>query len=302
MSNQDAVTILFADVCRSTQLFEQYGDVKAREIISNVLSALTQVTKKHGGAVVKTIGDEIMATLPTATAGVLAGCDMQRRVASDLTLARYSIMIRVGLHYGSVLREDNDVFGDAVNVAARMAGLAKGQQIVTTQSTVQDFDASDNLEVRSLGKTRVKGKLMPIEIVDVLWQEDTSNVTTVSAALKVDDLPARAHMTLRYGDRTIELRDLSPPFTMGRDRQNDLIIDDEWVSRNHASIEFRKGFFILVDRSTNGTYLTTDGDDELRVHRDEVLLRKSGVISLGQMASQRETGNLLYFSTASGER
>ncbi|MEM9303799.1 MAG: adenylate/guanylate cyclase domain-containing protein [Pseudomonadota bacterium] len=294
MSNQDTLTILFADVCRSTQIFEQYGDVKAREIISTCLSALTQVVTKHGGYVVKTIGDEIMCTLPTATAGVLAGCDMQRRVASDLTLSRYSIAIRVGLHFGNVLKEDGDVFGDAVNVAARMAGLAKQQQIVTTQSTVKDMDDAD-LEVRSLGKTRVKGKLMPIEIVDVLWQEDTSNVTTVSAALKIDDLPARATLKLRYGDRSIELRDMSPPFTMGRDRQNDLIIDDEWVSRNHASIEFRKGFFILIDRSTNGTYLTTDGDEELRVHRDEVHLRKAGVISLGQMASNRDEESLLYF-------
>ncbi len=295
MSDQDTLTILFADVCRSTQLFEQHGDVKAREIISNCLSALTQVTRKHGGEVVKTIGDEIMCTLPTATAGVLAGCDMQRRVASDLTLTRHSIAIRVGLHYGSVLCEDGDVFGDAVNVSARMAGIAKAQQIVTTESTVRDVDAIDNLEVRSLGKTRVKGKLMPIEIVDVLWQEDTSNVTTVSAALKIDDLPARAQIKLRYGGRTIELRDLSPPFTMGRDRQNDLIVDDEWVSRNHASIEFRKGHFILVDRSTNGTYLTMEGDEEIRVHRDEVHLRRSGIISLGQVASHRDESSLLYF-------
>lgn len=296
MTKQDQLTILFADVCRSTQIFEQYGDVKAREIISNCLSALTQIVHKYGGEVVKTIGDEIMVTLPDGTAGVLAACDMQRRVTNDLNLVRHNIAIRVGLHFGPVIcEEDGDVFGDAVNVSARMAGLAKGQQIVTTQSTVKDVPAAQGIEVRSLGKTRVKGKLMPIEIVDVLWQEDTSNVTMVSAALKIDDLPTRITMTVRYRNRDIQLKDVSPPFTMGRDRQNDLIVDDEWVSRNHASIEFRKGYFVLVDRSTNGTYLTTEGDEEIRVHRDEVHLRKTGVISLGQTASNRDDDSLLYF-------
>lgn len=300
MSNQDELTIIFADVCRSTQLFEQYGDVKAREIISTCLSALSQIVRKYGGETIKTIGDEVMCTLPTADAGVHAACDMQRRVTSDLTLTRYNISIRIGLHFGSVLCENNDVFGDAVNVAARMAGLAKGQQIVTTQSTAQKVDASAEIDVRSLGKTRVKGKLMPIEIVDVLWQEDTSNVTTVSAALKIDDMPVRAKVAMRYGGRALELKDISPPFMMGRDRQNDLIIDDEWVSRNHASIEYRKGYFVLIDSSTNGTYLKIDGDEEIRVHRDEVHLRKHGIISLGQFSSQRDEENLLYFECLAG--
>ena len=295
MSKQDSMTILFADVCRSTQLFEQHGDVKAREIIATTLSALTQVTHKHGGRVIKTIGDEIMATLPTGTAGVLAACDMQRRVASDLKILRHSVAIRIGLHFGNVLCENDDVFGDAVNVAARMAGLAKAQQIVTTASTSEDVPPEHALEIRSLGKTRVKGKLMPIEIVDVLWQEDTSNVTTVSQALKLDDIEERVAITIRFGDKVIEVKDVSPPFTMGRDRTNDLIIDDEWVSRNHASIEYRKGYFVLVDRSTNGSYLKIDGEDEFRVHRDEVHLRRFGTVSLGQLAENRTEDQLVRF-------
>ncbi len=289
------MTILFADVCRSTQLFEQHGDVKAREIIATTLSALTQVTHKHGGRVIKTIGDEIMSTLPSGEAGVLAACDMQRRVSNDLNIVRHNVSVRIGLHFGDVLVENDDVFGDAVNVSARMAGLAKSQQIVTTASTAEDVSPDHGLEIRSLGKTRVKGKLMPIEIVDVLWQEDTSNVTTVSQALKLDDIEERASVTVRFGDKTIEVKDVSPPFTMGRDRSNDLIIDDEWISRNHASIEYRKGYFVLVDRSTNGTYLKIDGEEELRVHRDEVHLRRFGIVSLGQLSENRSEEQLVRF-------
>ena len=297
MSKQESLTIIFADVCRSTQIFEQHGDVKAREIISHCLNILTQIVNKHGGCVIKTIGDEVMCTLPTASAGILAAAEMQRRVTSELELVRYTISIRVGLHYGNVVSEDNDVFGDAVNVAARMAGLAKAQQIVTTQSTANDMPTGDGIEMRSLGKTRVKGKLLPIEIVDIMWQEDTSNVTMVSAALNLDDLMQRMGLTIQFGEKTLEMKDSSPPIMMGRDRQNDLILDDEWVSRNHASIEFRQGHFILVDRSTNGTYVSSGQEDEMRVHRDEVHLGKSGIISLGQIKENREQVSLIRFES-----
>ena len=84
MSQTQPLCILFADVSGSTKLFEQRGDVEARRIIAAVLEALSKVCVSHGGKVIKTIGDEIMCTLPSAMAGVLAACDMQKRVAHDL--------------------------------------------------------------------------------------------------------------------------------------------------------------------------------------------------------------------------
>ena len=86
---------------------------------------------------------------------------------------------------------------------------------------------------------------------------------------------------------------------MGRDPANDLVVDDEWVSRVHASIEYRKGYFVLVDRSTNGTYLTADNDEEFRVHQDEVHLRRQGIISLGQTAANRTPDGLVRFDSHS---
>ncbi len=136
---------------------------------------------------------------------------------------------------------------------------------------------------------------MPIDIVDILWQEDTSNVTTVSQALKLEDIQGQASIVLHFKGKTIEVKDISPPFMMGRDLQNDLILDDEWVSRNHASIEFRKGYFILADRSTNGTYLKSGNDAEFRVHQDEMPLRNKGTISLGQTAANRGEASLIRY-------
>lgn len=295
MSQTPQLTTLFADVAGSTKLFEQRGDVEARRIIAAVLTALTEVCNRHGGRVIKTIGDEIMCTFPSAMQGILGSCDMQKRVMHDSKFVCDNIGIRIGLHHGDALEEDGDVFGDSVNTAARMASLAKREQIVTTASTLKGLTNAGTIRHRSLGRARVSGKLLPIEIVDIIWQEDTSNVTTVQRAIRIDDGgTTNVKLSLRFRGQVIELTENSQPFSMGRDSTNSLVVETEWVSRNHALIEFKKGYFIIADRSTNGTYVKLADDEELRLHRDEIHLRKSGTISLGQTVSLNQQ-DVLYF-------
>ena len=287
MSATQPCTILFADVSGSTRLFEQKGDVEARRLIASVLNALTIVCNSHGGKVIKTIGDEIMCTFKGALQGVLAACDMQRKMARDIDFVRDNLGVRIGLHHGEALFEDNDVFGDAVNVAARMTSLAKREQIVTTASSLRELTGPP-ISVRSLGRARVSGKLLPIEIVDVVWQEDTSGMTTVQRARCARrDASSRPEpeQASPCATRTmvIELVLLeSEPFTLGREAGNGLTVAADWVSRTHAMIEYKRGHFMLSDRSTNGTWVRLGDDDELRLSRDEVHLRKSGTISLGK--------------------
>ncbi len=301
MSATQPCTILFADVSGSTRLFEQKGDVEARRLIAAVLSALTVVCNSHGGKVIKTIGDEIMCTFRSALQGVLAACDMQRKMARDIDFVRDNLAVRIGLHHGDVLFEDNDVFGDAVNVAARMTSLAKREQIVTTASSLRELTGPP-ISVRSLGRARVSGKLLPIEIVDVIWQEDTSGMTTVQRAVRTTEPEVQpGKLTLRYRDVVIELVPESDPFTLGRELSPEAVKDGkglmvaaDWVSRTHASIEYKRGHFVLSDRSTNGTWVRQGEDDELRLSRDEVHLRKSGTISLGKGIAQN-ADQIVYF-------
>jgi adenylate cyclase len=294
MTERRALTILFADVSGSTRLFETRGDETARRIIAGVLVALAEVAARHGGRVIKTIGDEIMCTFPGPLHGLLAATDMQRRIKGDAGFQRDNLAIRIGLHHGDTLVEDNDVFGDAVNVAARMAdkNLARRDQIVTTAGTVSGITNTTGLRVRSLGSAWVAGKQAPIEVVDVLWQEDLAHVTTVQRVM-ASEAECRPRLLLRYRSQVFEL-DEGDPFSIGRDPTSSLVVETEWVSRNHALIEWKRGHFMLADRSTNGTWLRIGEDDELLVHRDESHLRRSGTISLGQ-AHQVETADLVYF-------
>lgn len=277
------LTTLFADVSGSTKLFEQRGDVEARRIIADVLNALAEVCRLNGGRVIKTIGDEVLCTFPSAQQGVLASIEMQNRIMGAARFARDRIGIRIGLHHGSALIEEGDVFGDSVNVAARMAALSKREQIITTAATVGAMAAAADIRSRSLGFIRVNGKAAPIEVVDILWQQNDFDVTTVQRIDRIDDGgTTNVRLRLLFHDRTIDLTENSPPFSIGRDASNTLVVETEWVSRNHALIEFKKGYFVIADRSTNGTYVRLGDVDELRVHRDEIHLRKSGTISLGQ--------------------
>lgn len=294
MSDVRAITILFADISGSTRLFETRGDVEARSLCSQVLNALTLITKKNSGGVVKTIGDEIMATFPTPKDALFAAVEMQKRVAGDLMWSRDHIGIRIGLHHGDALLEaDGDVYGDAVNTAARMAQLAKREQIVTTASTVSEVSNASSFRIRSLGEALVKGKLAPVDIVDLLWQEDTSNVTMVTTLPDWKQLLSQK-LVMRSRELVLEITESAPPFGLGREPTNQCIVDNEWVSRNHASIEFQRGQFLITDRSTNGTYVKIGDDDEIRLHRDSMPLRKSGSISLGQSA-ERDPASVVSF-------
>jgi adenylate cyclase len=149
--------------------------------------------------------------------------------------------------------------------------------------------------VRPLGTAWVLGKQAPLEIVDVLWQEDLAHVTTVQRVMQPIEAAGsdRARLVVRFRSLVFEV-DEGTPFSIGRDPTSSLVVETEWVSRNHALIEWKRGYFMFADRSTNGSWIRIGEDDELFVHRDEVHLRRTGSISLGQ-AHQLDDTHLIWF-------
>jgi adenylate cyclase len=291
MSNSRAQTILFADVSGSTRLFETRGDLEARRLIAAVLDVHALICRQHGGRVIKTIGDEIMCTLPDAREGVLAACEMQRKMTRHADFARDRLAVHIGLHHGDALEENDDVYGDAVNTAARMVALAKREQIIASAGSVQGLAGGRMPAFRRLGRVHVDGKLQPIEIVDVIWHEDMSSMTTVQGIsggawplTKATEIVGPT-LQLSHRGKVVTLDGASASFTIGRSPINALQIEADWVSRTHALIEFKRGHFVVYDRSTNGTYVKLGEDDELHLHGDELHIRKAGTISLGRVSA-----------------
>jgi class 3 adenylate cyclase len=273
------LTLLFADIAQSTALFEKYGDDKARSAISSVLKTLIDVSDSFQGVLIKTIGDEIMCTFPSPDLAIQAAIGMQESVSGNFVLGTHPIGIRVGFHHGKVIAEKGDVYGDTVNVAARMAGLAKKGQIITNSLTFKS-DMNQATKYRSLGKTKVKGKLLAVRIIEIFWQKDVSQVTRVSSALDLQLPEAQFQMDLNINGRHLKMTEKSPNKIIGRGEECDIQILAPMASRVHAEIQFSDGNFKIEDQSTNGTWLEMGGNS-IRLHRDKTVLLGKGKISLG---------------------
>lgn len=277
-----AVAVLFADICGSTQLFSRYGDVRARRIEARVLDVLAGRIAARGGKVIKTVGDEIMGRFAEVEPAVRAACEMHQAVKDDAELEPLHIAVRIGLHHGPVLVEGDDVFGDAVNVAARMVSLAKADQTITTRETVERLPAEVGRMARALGRLWVRGKQEELEICEVIWRNFDSLTQMPRGSHEEWCRFLFARLVLSYRDLTMELTADARAFTMGRGERNRLIVDRELVSRSHADIEFRQNKFVLIDHSTNGTYLLLENGARFLVRREEFTLHERRIICLGQ--------------------
>jgi class 3 adenylate cyclase len=270
--------VLFADVSGSTRLYEKLGDKEALHAVERCLNRMTRATEQFKGRVIKTIGDEVMAVFDSAETGMEAACSMQQKVDDLPPVRGIKLAIRVGFHFGAAIEEANDVFGDTVNTASRMAGLAKAGQIITTGETVKALPALLQQSTREIDALAVKGKAEDVRVCEVLWQE-SDDLTMKSAS--ITSAPAAARLRLRHGADEMTLDAEQGMATLGRDAASDFIINDRRASRSHARIERRRDKFVLIDQSTNGTYVTFEGEAEFALKREEVILRRKGFISFG---------------------
>jgi adenylate cyclase len=285
------LAVLFADISGSAKLYESLGDVEALSTIERCLAIIRQACIDSGGRVVKTIGDEVMAVFPAADGAARAATDMQARISAQRTSRGTTLAIHVGFNYGPVLEEGDDVFGDSVTVAARLSNLAKGGQVFTSAQTVEGLPPALRARTRSQQAHTVKGKQKDIDLFELVWQETEDELTALSTHIKFR--PAR--LALKHGDREIELSEAAPTLSLGRDLQNDLVIADRKASRMHARIERRRDKFVLIDHSSNGTYVTVQGEAEIVLRREELTLRGRGQISFGH-AYQDDPSEVLGFS------
>jgi adenylate cyclase len=273
--------VLFADVSGSTKLYEAVGDAAAHAAIDLCVKAFSALTEQHGGRVIKTIGDEVMAIFPEAGQAGRAAVDIQLAVNDMAPVDKVRLGVRIGLHHGAVVERDGDVFGDTVNLAARLTELASKGQIITSSETVERLDPMHRMDCRSLYSIAVKGKDREVRICEMMWT-DTEDATMVVGRTRVTRPPGVGGLKLLYRGRSVMLPDDRKPFVLGRDATADLVIADRMASRAHCEIERRQDKIVITDRSANGTFITIDGDREIVLQREEALLRSHGFIALGQ--------------------
>ena len=275
---QTEMAVLFADIAGSTKLYDTLGDAQAKTLIDECLGIMRGVVARYAGRVIKTIGDEVMCVLPDADSGHLAAADMQLKVAALPAVSNVKRAIRVGFHVGPVIEESSDVFGDTVNMAARMAGFAKGMQIITTLATVERLSPTLRGSTRKIAALSVKGKGDDIEVCEVIWQAG-EDLTMATASITPALTQTKLHLT--HGASELVLEQANATVLLGRDAGCQIVLADRKASRVHARIERRRDKFFLVDQSSNGTFVTFAGEAEITLRREEVMLRGQGRIAFG---------------------
>jgi adenylate cyclase len=277
------LSIMFADICGSTKLYDSLGDARAREVVSTTLNLLTEVIHRYKGTVIKTIGDEIMCTFDDAEIATKAACDMQESLdeANDEGVTEVPVAIRIGFHYGPCIMEDGDVHGDAVNVAARMAAQAKARQIITTAESAKLLPSALQENTRFVDFANIKGK-GEIEIVEFIWQEDDVTCMSVDISSVTASPTVQTQLRLEYRDTFVLLNQEREFAVLGRSATCDIPVNESLASRQHIKIELRRDKFFLIDQSTNGTYVQQMDGTQSFVRREEILLHGEGVISLGR--------------------
>jgi class 3 adenylate cyclase len=280
MAKDLEVAIVFADVVGSTQLYDKFGDTKASETVALCLDVMKDATYQFNGTVIKTIGDEVMSTFETVDEAMGASVMMQSRITSETKKGDgIPVSIRIGCHYGPVVQEQNDIFGAAVHTANRMTSQAKARQIVISGFTVEQMSPELRNQTRQIDVATVRGRLDEVALYELVWQPDEA--TSMLPTIEWENKDRRASkLMINFRDSTVEVSD----------KRGNLI------SRIHAKIEMRRGKFVIVDQSTNGTFLHDVQGRETFVRRDTAELTGEGTIGLGR--AEAPGSNLaIYYKT-----
>ena len=274
-----AFAVLFADVSGSTRLYDTVGDTLAIAAVGECVEIFRSSTHATGGRVVKTIGDEVMSAFATADDAAEAALQIQQSVDALDPVSGSKLGVRIGFHYGPAVERGDDLFGDTVNLASRLAGVASRGQIILSLDTTQRLGDALRAACRPLYSIPLKGKSDEVPICELTWREG-DDATTMMPTLRASH--GRTVLRLQYRNLEIVLDDARNSITLGRDESSDLVVPERMASREHGHIEQRSGKFVLVDHSANGTYVTVQGDRELVLRREECVLHGRGVIALGQ--------------------
>lgn len=287
--------VLLVDVVGSTPLYERIGDNAALQQVSNCLDTIREVVARHGGEFIHSKGDDVLSLFERPEAALMAVYQITRQ------LTKGSLNTRIGLHFGPVIRTRGEVFGDVVNVTARLSTTANPGEALISQGFFEALPEESRNTLRLLDKMAFKGKQ---ELFDVytLWNNDGALSTQIVSGATVINRrsapPRHIKLVIRYGDQ-VRSCSQNESVTIGRSPECDIVVQRPWVSRYHATFTISNGRARLAERSSSGTFLSMGSDHEVFVRREDVLLFSSGTISPGLRSSLSEA-QILHYEIISG--
>jgi serine/threonine protein kinase/class 3 adenylate cyclase len=202
------ITVLFTDIVGSTAYFDRYGDIAGVAMLHRHESLATSVVAEFGGRTIKNIGDSVMAEFPDPVQAARAAVEIQRRLLRENQKLdeRDRLQLRVGINHGLGFRQADDVFGDVVNVAARIMKKTGPAQICVGKGVREAVVAHPELRCNPLGEVTLQGKEEKEAIFELVWTETSA----------YEDLRRNVTSALRRGDLVapgVDVNELTVPPT-----------------------------------------------------------------------------------------
>lgn len=272
--------VMIADIVGSTALYATSGNLAAVSRVTTFLDGVRDIVARSGGEFIHSKGDDVLATFADAGSAIAAA---QAILASQTR----DIEVRVGLNAGPVIRTRNDVFGDAVNIAARLASRANPGEALVSDDVATLLAPLQRASLRVLGEIHLKGARAPRRVYRLATGGggDETRFVPVAATGNGAAVEALHGLSVRLRHGAAELRcGHGATVTIGRSLECDLVIERQWISRQHAAIANLDGKPRLIERSSSGTFLSMGGEREIFIRREEVLLVGEGRISPGVSA------------------
>lgn len=290
---KQSIAILFADIGGSTKLYETIGDAEAHKRVARSLQRMEGAIQNNSGTLLRTVGDAALASFPS--------CDMAYHAAKSIQEQHSSsqLSVRIGFHYGPVIPDKGDVYGNAVNIAARIASLAKLNEITTTEPSVLLLSPALRQKAVLLDIIQVKGISKPLPVYRLFWLPEDDSVTTILTDVSPTIRnPSNVQMELNYRGKSYVVNQQNPLITIGRTDDCKLKVNNHCASRTHASIELFQGKFHLSDKSTNGTYVIKTKQLPVFIRRESMTIDQVGKIGAGWMPTNDDP-DIIYFTQIS---
>jgi adenylate cyclase len=190
-------TFLFADLAGFTALTEAHGDEEAAELAAQFSDCITSLLPERGAEPVKTIGDAVMVRCEQAPAAI----DLGLRILDGVGSRPQFPIVRVGMHTGPAVERAGDWFGSTVNIAARVSGIAAGDEVLLTEATRNAAGRLDGIELRRRGEQRLKNVREIVAIYEAQWEGEERGERVIDPVCRMAIEPAEAAGRLTYGGR-----------------------------------------------------------------------------------------------------
>jgi hypothetical protein len=285
----DVLSIAFIKLDRTQKPLQNLDEKTELRCLMDSLQIVKEEVLAQQGTMIKTTGgDTTMCSFSDAVSAVkamdLAQERLSRHVPDSGTANHEKILASIGISHGNVIIEHSDVYGQVVNIAARVVAVAKTGQILLDASIFDSLPAEIKIKTRFVDRFPAKGISKPLDIYEFIWEGEEVITHSRDTPVSYDDGHNRCR--LKYRNHFLVLDAENSSVVLGRGSEADLVVNDDNASRIHLKIQYRNGKYVVTDESRNGTWIESAQGLFLLRRKETFILHGKGRISLGQLPNE----------------